>query len=156
MRNERSTTMTAVSRAQALSRREFLARAPAGLGTFSLVITGCGSVPLVQGRLVDGTLHTRRADVDALLRTGEPVLVTGLQGDDPLILVRDDDGAFRALSSRCTHLGCQVRPSARSLRCPCHGSTFDLRGNVLRGPAQGALPTYPVELVGDTVEIILP
>jgi nitrite reductase/ring-hydroxylating ferredoxin subunit len=50
---------------------------------------------------------------------------------------RDEDGGLHAVSLRCTHLGCLVHFNAaeRSWDCPCHGSRFDVDGNVLEGPA---------------------
>ena len=50
---------------------------------------------------------------------------------------RDDDGGLFAVSTRCTHLGCQVNWNAaeRSWDCPCHGSRFAPTGEVLHGPA---------------------
>jgi glycine/D-amino acid oxidase-like deaminating enzyme/nitrite reductase/ring-hydroxylating ferredoxin subunit len=54
---------------------------------------------------------------------------------------RDDDGAVHAVSLRCTHLGCLLRYNGaeRSWDCPCHGSRFDVDGNVLEGPAVSPL-----------------
>lgn len=50
---------------------------------------------------------------------------------------RHDDGTLRAVSLRCTHLGCLVRwnGAERSWDCPCHGSRFGVDGQVLEGPA---------------------
>lgn len=47
----------------------------------------------------------------------------------------------------CTHLGCIPRISQhKDFRwvCPCHGSTFDISGRVLKGPASKnlAIPQY--------------
>lgn len=51
-------------------------------------------------------------------------------------VIHRPDG-FRALSSVCTHLGCITRYQAGEgiIACPCHGSRFDLDGEVLSGPA---------------------
>jgi nitrite reductase/ring-hydroxylating ferredoxin subunit len=51
-------------------------------------------------------------------------------------LVKDERGWY-ALNNRCTHLGCQpaLDPKSGELRCPCHGSRFNLQGQVLHGPA---------------------
>lgn len=59
---------------------------------------------------------------------------------------RDDDGALTAVSSRCTHLGCQVNwnRAERSWDCPCHGSRFAPDGRVLHGPAVHALERKPL------------
>ena len=51
----------------------------------------------------------------------------------------DDDGLY-AISAVCTHLGCVVSQRAQGgFFCPCHGSRFDARGNVVKGPAPKAL-----------------
>lgn len=63
----------------------------------------------------------------------------GLSVDGPVILLREGD-AVTASSRRCPHLGCAVRPTADgTLACPCHGSRFDARGRVERGPATADL-----------------
>jgi len=51
-----------------------------------------------------------------------------------------------ALSAVCTHLGCitRFRSDDRVIACPCHGSRFDLAGNVVHGPAGRALPWLDV------------
>ena len=59
---------------------------------------------------------------------------------------RDHDGKLYAVSTRCTHLGCQVNWNAaeRSWDCPCHGSRFAPDGRVLHGPAVHALERRPL------------
>jgi Rieske Fe-S protein len=60
---------------------------------------------------------------------------------------RRDDGSLVAVSSRCTHLGCQVNwnRAERSWDCPCHGSRFDPEGEVLEGPAVHRLEVKPID-----------
>jgi Rieske Fe-S protein len=72
-----------------------------------------------------------------------------------VLLIRRDSADYRAIAARCTHQGCQVRPGGEFLTCPCHGSTFDLDGAVVRGPAQRPLATFPVKVEGGRVEIDL-
>jgi len=47
------------------------------------------------------------------------------------------EGELRALDPACSHMGCTVAWNAaeKSWDCPCHGSRFDTRGEVLNGPA---------------------
>jgi glycine/D-amino acid oxidase-like deaminating enzyme/nitrite reductase/ring-hydroxylating ferredoxin subunit len=66
---------------------------------------------------------------------GEGAIVSA--GGQKVAGYRDDDGELHAVSSRCTHLGCQVAWNAaeRTWDCPCHASRFDVDGDVLNGPA---------------------
>lgn len=55
-----------------------------------------------------------------------------------LAIVRDG-GALLAVDLTCTHLGCTVKATEQGFSCPCHGSRFGRRGEVLKGPAPRAL-----------------
>jgi Rieske Fe-S protein len=55
-----------------------------------------------------------------------------------------------ALSSVCTHRGCQVTAEAdRSYKCHCHGSEFNAEGRVTHGPAIHDLPELPSSVDGE-------
>lgn len=56
-------------------------------------------------------------------------------------IYRDDDGEIHAFSAHCTHLGCtlEYNETEGSFDCPCHGSRFSMRGEVLDGPAKEPL-----------------
>ncbi len=72
---------------------------------------------------------------------------------DEFIVVNQNDG-IRVFSSRCTHLGCKINgQSGNSLLCPCHGSSFNLSGDVTRGPAIRALENLSFELSDDNKTI---
>jgi Rieske Fe-S protein len=76
-------------------------------------------------------------------------LPPGLTVDGPVALWREGD-AVAAVSRRCSHLGCTVRPEGNDvLACPCHGSRFDARGRVTRGPARADLRPLKVTPVDD-------
>jgi cytochrome b6-f complex iron-sulfur subunit len=68
--------------------------------------------------------------------------------DIPAIIYKMKDG-FQAFSLVCTHLGCTAEEDGENLSCPCHGSQFDHRGKVLKGPATKPLPTLMVTLSED-------
>ena len=51
------------------------------------------------------------------------------------------DGQEIKLSRKCPHQGCNVDWNANKKKfiCPCHQSTFDHQGKLLKGPAENDL-----------------
>jgi cytochrome b6-f complex iron-sulfur subunit len=51
-------------------------------------------------------------------------------------IIRNDAGLY-AMWARCTHLGCTPNwfPAETRFRCPCHGSNYTVKGDVIAGPA---------------------
>jgi cytochrome b6-f complex iron-sulfur subunit len=73
---------------------------------------------------------------------------------DPVLLIHTPTGQFRALSARCTHLGCVVQYQESPVPhfgCNCHGSQFDMNGVNIAGPAPKPLPPYRVMLNGSSI-----
>lgn len=74
-----------------------------------------------------------------------------------LFIIRDKQGYFYALSTVCTHLGCNVEWKATGvpghpegvITCPCHGSLFNKLGDVISGPAPRSLDRYKMYLEDD-------
>ena len=74
--------------------------------------------------------------------------------DHRVLVFRDIQGYFYALSTVCTHLGCNVdwKPSGVPghpdgvIACPCHGSVFSKTGDVINGPAPRPLERFKMYL----------
>ena len=85
----------------------------------------------------------------------ETVVAAELGGT--LLALARVDGAWHAVEAWCTHAECPLTDGwveGRALRCPCHGSLFDVRdGVVLEGPAEEPLRTYPTRVVAGRVEV---
>ncbi len=76
-------------------------------------------------------------------------LADGLTIDGPVALFREGQ-RVTAVSRRCPHLGCEVRAAGDgTLACPCHGSRFDARGQLRRGPAAASLTPLNVRTQAD-------
>ena len=52
-------------------------------------------------------------------------------------LARDLSGNLNVFAVNCSHLGCSVAYNAdvQRFQCPCHGSQFNVDGQVVHGPA---------------------
>lgn len=64
------------------------------------------------------------------------------------VLLMNMSGEFLALSTICSHLGCNVfyRPEENVFDCPCHDGKFDGQGNPIGGPPERPLDRYPTEV----------
>ena len=73
-----------------------------------------------------------------------------------LIVIRTSETEIVALSSTCTHKGCQVNlPENNAIICPCHRARFDLSGMATKGPAKLPLRRYAVTFTYPVVTIDL-
>lgn len=134
-----------------IPRREFVvlcAAAAAGL------ITGCVSMVTHPVPVTGGRVRLSIAAFPDLAQAHGAVKLQPSGFPDPVIVLAGTAG-FTALSPICTHRGCTVDVNGARLVCPCHGSTYDRSGRVLKGPAERALATYAVSREGDTLIIDL-
>jgi len=133
-----------------MNRREFVAAAGGllGGGAASLV-AGCASLVATPVTPVDGVIRLAVRNHRALAQAGGGLKLDPRGGATPVYVLVQPDGSFLALSPVCTHLQCIVSLGRDALVCPCHGSTYDRTGRVLRGPAEQPLRRYPTALSPD-------
>jgi glycine/D-amino acid oxidase-like deaminating enzyme/nitrite reductase/ring-hydroxylating ferredoxin subunit len=88
----------------------------------------------VAAHLVSGYLSRKPKSYDEI-RPGEAAILK-IDGDN-VAAFRDEAGRVHAVSAVCTHMGCILgwNETDRTWDCPCHGSRFELSGEVLHGPA---------------------
>ena len=57
---------------------------------------------------------------------------------------KDCSGKVFIVSTKCSHLGCQLHWNADELTwdCPCHGSRFSYKGEIIEGPAHDSLTCH--------------
>ncbi len=143
-----------------LTRREFCWLACLAPFAVSAGLTGCGAIPSYRARIIGGRIIVPMSKMDTIKDNNgkkdyKLLLVRSSELSDPVILIVQKDGRHTALSSKCTHQGCQVRPSGGLISCPCHDSAFNLEGKVLRGPAPSPLQRFPVREVPEGFEILI-
>ena len=131
-----------------LSRRRFLGRLIGGGSAVAVgaELAACAATSSLGVAVSGGRISLDLTELKERMGEGNAIALTAPELAEPILLLRRDSGEFEAIGSRCTHLGCRVRPTGHVLSCPCHGSAFDLDGKVLRGPAQKPLSRYGVEM----------
>jgi len=107
------------------------------------------------------TFSDGRVEID-LNRAGElsmPYRSIRLEGKglaDRILVIRDDSGRFHAYSNKCTHMGRRIDPvpgSSDVRCCSVMGSRFGITGEVLSGPAKGALKIFEVKIEDNKLNI---
>ncbi len=83
------------------------------------------------------------------------VMVENTRTRRPIYLREIDGASYSAVLVLCTHRGCQPEPEADRLVCPCHGSEFTFKGEVLQGPAERPLTSFEVTVDGPEISIWL-
>ena len=74
---------------------------------------------------------------------------------DRFIIVNSNNNT-KVFSSHCSHLGCKIDKMAEGkLVCPCHGSEYDMNGNVIKGPAYKNLTVVDSTISEDGKSIIV-
>lgn len=120
----------------------------------SVVLSGCASLTVRSVTPVDGRIHLALNHYPELAEAGGSLRVQADGMRAPIYVLAESSGRFIALSPICTHLGCTVEIERDRLVCPCHGSTYDRAGAVLKGPAERALAHYRTSLTSDGVLVI--
>lgn len=117
-----------------ISRQDFLGIAGVGSAAAAVAFSTIGMLRLPKPRVLP--------DVSAVVRVGQPAEyppgTARILSAEKIRVVCTEQGVA-AMSLICTHLGCIVKESQSGFECPCHGSKFDPRGEVLAGPAPRAL-----------------
>lgn len=146
-----------------LNRRAFLAKSAAAAAAAAVTV-GCGNgifgPPLPThgaGGVPSGTLTITVSQYPALATIDKLVQV-----DLDRAVARTGASTFRALSTICTHQGCDAAVTTGNIiECPCHQSRFNVDGTVINGP-DGApassirsLPVLPTTYNAQTDELTI-
>lgn len=157
------------------TRREFCTHAcqtaslAALAGALGAIAAGCGgggsptsgdltgnfsSLPVIGATESNSSVVLAIGAASPLATTGSAALVQ--TQSRYLLVARASQDAFTALTGICTHQTCTITGySNQSYVCPCHGSRFDLNGQVLAGPAPFALRQYATQFANDELTISL-
>jgi cytochrome b6-f complex iron-sulfur subunit len=138
--------------AGSLSRRHFLVRGGCALAAACTSSLGaCASIPVQEIVPHNGRLELPLSAHPELRRKNGALRVRVPGASSPLDVLVTGEREYSVVSPVCTHLGCTVDVQGAYLVCPCHGSTYERSGRVVRGPAVRALQRFHAQLSPDDV-----
>ena len=147
------------------SRRKFVLDTLAGIGTITIgsfitvnqVACSSDTNPVSpNGQNISFLVDISLSENSALQETGGTLALPSNAIDSHgMLLYRQDENIVKAYSRNCTHANCTIDAYSSSgvSICSCHGSTFDLNGNVVDGPAEDSLKQYSATIYGDIITI---
>jgi cytochrome b6-f complex iron-sulfur subunit len=130
-----------------MNRRVFLKSIWKYLGILALLEAVVISFSMMKGRANRSGPESRNLKAVGNLSDIPPGTIMPFRSGR-FYLIRLDDGGLMAVSMICSHLGCTVNwdASENIFKCPCHSSSFDKYGNVIKSPATKALNYHKVLL----------
>ncbi|MCF6464996.1 FAD-dependent oxidoreductase [Clostridium sp. Cult2] len=87
----------------------------------------------VAAQLLDGKLSPLPKDIHIEPGEGKVVKIEG----ERVGSYRDEDGTLHLVNTTCPHMGCELNwnSAEKSWDCPCHGSRFTYKGEIIEGPS---------------------
>jgi Rieske Fe-S protein len=131
-------------------------------GAICGALAGCGGDAPNQQELimlpapVDGRIVLPVVAFPQLHDVGGGLVGRSLGVRDPIAVGRQDASNFVAVTAVCTHMACTLAFNSLNvtLECPCHGSTFELDGRLINGPAVQPLRVLPTAFDGQMLDIM--
>ena len=121
-----------------------------------ILLAGCTSVHRVNLIARDNKLTLPKSEfTEDPAKPREVVLIRDASLAFPIALYRSATDEYIALWMECTHQGCEVNARPSYLVCPCHGSEYDAKGNVVKGPAEANLKAFNVSTDHENIHIHL-
>lgn len=135
-----------------LTRREFLQTVGGAIALAA--VPGCSAgLAMYHGEMQNDTITIPKTEALALAAPNGIMMVSTNNLPVAIVVRRLADNNLAAVSTVCTHAGCEVRVLPDAFQCPCHGSEYDVTGEVIDGPAAKALQKFAVTENQDTITI---
>jgi len=138
-----------------ITRRKFLKRlgGVVAVSASPMVFNRCvAGLPTFRGEFDGAVIRIPQSAATALFTPGGVMMVRANNLPMPIIVRKLADGEVIALSTICTHKGCEVRVLPDAFQCPCHGSEYRVDGTLVDGPASQPLQRFAVD---ETPEAII-
>ena len=138
-------------------RRDFIKKTASASAMLCCGMTGasllqsCGSVKQITAEIKDRSISVSKAE----FTDNTYVVVSNMALPAPIYLHKVSEEEYTAFLMLCTHNDCELEATSKMLVCPCHGSEFDLKGQVTEGPADKELLSFSVVVTENEIKIDL-
>ncbi len=123
----------------------------------SALLQSCTPSKYLQVAAEENTLKIPRKDLVSV-KSHKPlrnVMIKTPALGFPIVLYRFSETEFSALLLQCTHQSVELSVNGDLLSCSGHGSEFTNRGEIVQGPADQKLKSFPVTSDANNVYIKL-
>lgn len=134
-----------------MNRKEFLKVCGGGcLGLIgiSLLNQSCTGTHYVQSTVTNNQLPVLKSEFTEIKKNKidlrKYIVVKSDKLEHPIIVYRKSENSYEAYLLRCTHQGIELNVNGDILTCSAHGSEFSNKGEVIQGPADQKLKSFPV------------
>jgi len=138
-------------------RRDFIKKT-AGVSAFlccgmagASLLQSCGSVKQITAEIKDRSIRIGKTE----FTDNTYVVISNMSLPAPIYLHKVSEEEYTAFLMLCTHNDCELEATSKMLVCPCHGSEFDLKGEVTEGPAEKPLMEFNVVVNENEIKIDL-
>lgn len=129
------------------------------VGGVSSFLLSCKSVKFITGKVNSDGLIIDRDDFKINKANSNSfrsyVIVRNEALKYPICVYRLGDKDYSALWMQCTHQGTELQAAGDYLHCPAHGSEFSNKGQVINGPADRNLKSFPITITNNELFIDL-
>lgn len=123
-----------------------------GAVSFSSLLSRCASLPVYKATTVNNIVSI---PVASILPNEKIKIIRTDKLEYDILLVTNEDKSYHALLMQCTHQDNPLVATSGGLSCNMHGSTFNLNGEVTKGPAARALKQFGVTEENNNINIHL-
>jgi len=134
-----------------MDRKEFLkvcGGSCLGLVGISLLSQGCAGTHYAQSTTNNDKILILKNEFSVIKKNKSDyrryVVVTNDKLAFPIIIYRQSENSYEAMLLKCTHEGIELNVNGDILTCSAHGSEFSNKGEVIQGPADQKLKSFPV------------
>jgi Rieske Fe-S protein len=132
-----------------MDRKQFVLKCGAacvGISGLTAVLQSCGSTHIAKSTINNNILSISKDEfiIQGKSKRRNFIILRPDKLKFPIVVYHNSNDNYNAFLLRCTHQGNELTVNGDILTCSAHGSEFDKKGIVIKGPAEKNLLSFPV------------